>query len=75
LKWDSKFSFQVLTVVITGCDESEQFGRNLFEHRPCITSPVDYLVGQFIYRHILVVWLHQFQRPTKKSVVACLLRH
>ena len=30
--------------MITGCDAPEQFSRNLFENRPCITSPVDYMV-------------------------------
>jgi len=33
------------TVVITGCDEPEQFSGNLFDYRHCIASPVDYLVG------------------------------
>lgn len=30
-------------MVITGCDVQDQCSRDLYEKRPCITSPVDYL--------------------------------
>jgi len=44
----TSISIDTRTVVITGCDGLAQLSRNLFENRPCITSPVDYVVGQFI---------------------------